>query len=117
MRPRIVFDKEGNFVKELIGFADNDVPDSIVMERPLIFDQTNNDLFALVDGKVVIRNRTPEEVEASRGGVFRTALLDRIFSVLFRVENRIRILETRKELTKEEYRENLKKILGLGTET
>jgi len=117
MRPRLVFDRDGMFVKELIGFAENDVPDSVVMERPLIFDQTRNDLFALVDGAVVIREQTPEEVEASRGRVFRAALQDRLFAVLFKMENRIRGLEEKNEITKETYRENLKKILGLGTET
>lgn len=117
MRPLLVFDQNGVFVKELIGFATNDVPDSTVRDRPLIYDQISNDLFALVDGAVVIRDRTPDEVEASRGGVFKTALLDRLFPVLFKMENRIRVLEGKNEITKETYRENLKKIIGLGTET
>jgi len=93
MRPRLVFDSNGAFVKELIGFATNDVPDSIVRERPLIYDQISNDLFALVDGAVVLRERTVEEVEASRGEVFREALLRKMFGVLFKMENRIRVLE------------------------
>lgn len=117
MRPQLVFDQQGAFVKELIGFATNDVPDSIVRERPLIYDQISNDLFALVDGAVVIRERTVEEVEASRGEIFREALQLKMFAVLFKMENRIRVLEGKNEITKETYRENLKKILGLGTET
>ena len=117
MRPRLVFDKEGNFVKELIGYAENDVPDSVEMDRPLIFDQVDNSLFEMREGKVVIRERTVEEVEGSRREVFNAALLGKMFVVLFRLENRMRTLEEKNPVTKEEYREALKKILGLGTET
>jgi len=117
MRPLLVFDKEGHFVKELIGFAENDVPDSVVLERPLEWDQVDNSLFEMVDSQVVIRERTPAELEASRESMFHAALIRRLFGVLFRMENRIQGLEGRAQLTREEYRENLKEILGFGTET
>lgn len=117
MRPRLVFDKQGVFVKELIGFAENDVPDSVVVDRPLAYDQINNSLFELVKGEVKIREQSPEELEGSRESVFREALLERLFVVLFRTENRLRVLEGKQEIDKATYRANLKKILGLSTET
>jgi hypothetical protein len=110
----LIFDASGTCVKEIDGDAVNDIPGAVEVERPVGLNGVDLKYLLLVDGVVIQRDETAEEIAARDEAAFQKELARGILKALFNHENRIRALEGKAAITIDQFRTAIKAILGVN---
>jgi len=95
---------DGNCVKRISGDAVPDVPGATVVDETPEVVGAPMRLVKLVDGVPVVAAPTPEDVAAAEARADLDAFIRKAFLVAFNHENRLRVLEGKPPVTREQFK-------------